>query len=103
MLIEREGYRTLAAYDASTGLQLARDVSPNIIFHDIAMPVINGHMAARQIRSESQFANTLLVALTSYNSPADRTQALLSGFDLHLAKPLHYEELLQVLKQASKE
>ena len=103
MLIEREGYRTLTAYDASTGLQLARDVSPNMIFHDIGMPTINGYMAARKLRSESQFAKTILVAVSAYARQVDRTQALLAGFDLHLAKPLEYEDLLQILKQASRE
>src|SRR5882757_5070800 len=78
MLVKGAGYRALTAYDASAGLQLAREVSPHIIFHDIAMPAINGYMAARQLRSELQFTNTLLVALTSYNSTADREQALLA-------------------------
>lgn len=84
MLIEGEGYRAVTAYDASAGLQLARHLSPHIIFHDIGMPAIDGYMAARQLRSESQFTNTLLVALTAYDATVDRTQALLAGFDLHL-------------------
>jgi CheY-like chemotaxis protein len=103
MLIEREGYRTLTAYDASTGLQLARDVSPDIIFHDIGMPIINGYMAARKLRSESQFAKTILVAVSAYARAVDRTRALLAGFDFHFAKPMDYEDLLQVLKQTSRE
>lgn len=103
MLIKGEGYRAITAYDASAGLQLAREVSPHIIFHDIAMPGIDGYMAARQLRSESQFTNTLLIALTSYNSMADQKQALLAGFDLHVAKPLHYQDLLRVLRHAKKQ
>jgi CheY-like chemotaxis protein len=48
------------------------------------MPAIDGYMAARTLRSESQFAKTFLVALTAYNVSVDRKQALLAGFDLHL-------------------
>lgn len=87
MLIEGEGYRALTAYDASSGFQLAKDVSPDIIFHDIAMPAVDGYMAARKLRSEAQFAKTFLVALTAYNASVDRKQALLAGFDFTSPSP----------------
>ena len=63
---------------------------------------MDGYMAARQLRSEAQFAKTYLIALTAYTATVDRTQALLAGFDLHLSKPLRYEDLMQVLNQAKK-
>jgi len=102
MLIKAAGHRVLTAYDASAGLQLARDESPNIIFHDIGMPTINGYMAARKLRSESQFAKTVLVAVTAYARAIDRAQALLAGFDFHLAKPLDHEDLLRLLEHTKK-
>ena len=102
MLIKAEGHRVLTAYDARAGLQSARDESPNVIFHDIGMPTINGYVAARKLRSESQFAKTILVAVTAYARGVDREQALLAGFDFHLAKPLEYADLLQLLEHAKK-
>jgi len=102
MLIKAAGHRVLTAYDASAGLQLARDESPNVIFHDIGMPKINGYMAARKLRSEAQFAKTILVAVTAYARAIDRAQALLAGFDFHLAKPLDYEDLLRLLEHTKK-
>jgi len=34
------------------------------------------------------------IALTGYARPEDRTQALLAGFQMHLAKPVEPRELL---------
>jgi CheY-like chemotaxis protein len=67
------------------------------------MPKINGYMAARKLRSEAQFAKTILVAVTAYARAVDRAQALLAGFDFHLAKPLDYEDLLRLLEHTQKE
>ena len=66
MLIESMGFRAMTAYDTPAGLKLARDISPQIIFHDIGMSGMDGYMAARQLRSEAQFAKTYLIALTAY-------------------------------------
>jgi CheY-like chemotaxis protein len=38
-----------------------------------------------------------LIALTGYGQPADVQQALESGFDRHLVKPLNIEKLLDEL------
>jgi CheY-like chemotaxis protein len=39
----------------------------------------------------------MLVALTGWGQPADRTRAGEAGFDHHLTKPVDYEELARLL------
>jgi CheY-like chemotaxis protein len=89
------------AYDSETGISLAQACPvPDIIFHDIGMPTINGFEVARILRRSKKLANTLLIAVTGYASPQDRDHAIRAGFDLHMAKPIEFEELKAVLNQA---
>jgi CheY-like chemotaxis protein len=44
---------------------------------------------------------TPAIALTAYAGAADRRQALLAGFQTHLAKPVEADELLAVIASLS--
>ena len=99
MLIKIAGHLALVAYDTHKGFQLAHESSPDIIFHDIGMPIIDGYAAARRLRSDAKFKETLLVAVTAYDSTSDRKRSLLAGFDLHLAKPVDFDEIKLILDQ----
>jgi CheY-like chemotaxis protein len=41
----------------------------------------------------------MLVALTGWGQPADRTRASEAGFDHHFTKPIDYDELAGILAQ----
>jgi CheY-like chemotaxis protein len=80
-----------------TGLRLAHETSPEVIFHDIAMPVMNGYSAVAELRKHEKFATTRIIAVTAYGTDADRERALRCGFDVHLAKPADIRDIQQVL------
>jgi len=42
----------------------------------------------------------LIVAITGYGQPDDREKALAAGFDLHLAKPVEPQSLLELIAAA---
>lgn len=98
ILVRVAGHNTLVAYDSLTGLALAREQTPDIIIHDIGMPIQSGYDIAKLLRADSRFDETLLVALSAYSTRQDRELSRASGFDLHLAKPLDHEELKRVLE-----
>jgi CheY-like chemotaxis protein len=98
ILIQDDGHEVAVAYDSESGLELARKVLPKIIFHDIGLPVVDGYAAALRLRRDPQFAQTMLVALTAYDSAPDRDRSLAAGFDLHMVKPIHFEEVRRILE-----
>src|SRR5437879_13688636 len=53
------------------------------------MPAMDGHQLIRCIRTldAERGGRTPAAALTAYATPADRTRALLAGFQVYLAKP----------------
>jgi two-component system, cell cycle response regulator DivK len=87
-LLERNGFRVVAAVDGLSGIELARTSSPSIILLDIQLPVMDGYAVARSLRSMPELDGIPIVAVTSYAMPGDREAALASGCDGYIEKPI---------------
>lgn len=68
---------------------------PDIVFMDIQMPVMDGKEACINIRK--QYDSLPIIALTANVFATDIKLYLESGFDAHLAKPLDFIDLKQIL------
>lgn len=71
------------------------------ILMDVQMPVMNGHEAARAIRSlEREDARTIpIFAMTADAFTEDEQAALAAGMNAHLAKPLEMQDLKKAVDQ----
>ena len=93
MLLESEGFDVVALAHAEDIVPIAKQVQPDVYLLDIGMPRCNGYDTAAKLRE--LFGSTpFLIAVTAYATPADRARAIRAGFDKHLAKPFHADELL---------
>jgi CheY-like chemotaxis protein len=72
---------------------------PDVLVCDIGMPAEDGYSLIRQLRAleESRESALPAVALTAYVRSEDRTKAIRSGFQNHLAKPVEPAELLAIV------
>jgi CheY-like chemotaxis protein len=79
----------------------------DIIFMDISMPVMNGFEATRAIRSlekdEDGRKPAIIIALTGLSSSRDESNALASGVDLFLTKPVSFREVSRLLAEWEKD
>lgn len=77
----------------------------DIIFMDIRMPVMNGYEAARAIRNaQHSDAQTIpIIALTADAFMEDITLAHEAGMNRHMAKPIDFQELLEVIEECVEE
>ena len=94
-ILELGGYQVLSADNGNDGLALIERERPALAIIDIGLPGMNGYELARRVRSDGA-TSTYLVALTGYGQPIDRLAALAAGFDEHLVKPLHADELARI-------
>jgi two-component system, chemotaxis family, CheB/CheR fusion protein len=96
-LLEHAGFECHAAAAGASGLVLVDDVRPDIVIVDVGLPEMNGFEVARRIRANPRHEGVCLIALTGYGQASDRAASSRAGFDEHLVKPVHAEQLLALL------
>jgi two-component system CheB/CheR fusion protein len=91
------GFEVMGAATGFEALEKAPVFRPNAVLLDVGLPDLSGYDVARRLRESPEFASTLLVALTGYDSPEARALSSAAGFDHHLVKPVNFDELARVL------
>ena len=91
------GAKVTAVASASDALREVLANPPDILVSDIGMPGEDGYSLIRKVRLGMRGAPLPAVALTAHAMKADRTRALMAGFQSHVAKPVEPEELLVVV------
>lgn len=99
LLLEAEPDITVVgeAEDGRRALQLARELTPNVIVMDIAMPNLNGLEATRQIVKEIPASK--LVILSSYNDDEYVHEVLNAGALGYLLKQTAAMELIKAVRE----
>ena len=73
----------------------------DLILMDVQMPIMNGYEATKAIRAleDPALSSIPIVAMTANAFDEDRKNALDSGMNAHVAKPINVENLMDVLKK----
>lgn len=98
-LLERRGYAVAEACNGEEALQMIEEATPDLVFLDIQMPVLDGFDVVRQLRKDPRYADLRVVALTAYAMAGDRERVLSAGFDGYLTKPIDRTALAGALKE----
>ena len=99
LILEAAGYHVLTAQTAAEALALAKAARPHIILSDLRLPKMDGLTLVRALRQLPGLQHVVAIALTGFEHPADRQEALSAGFDAYFAKPLDFEKLLNTIRQ----
>ena len=92
--LKRRGYEVVLAKDGSEGVALAQEEQPDLIVMDLAMPVLDGCEATRQLRNLPTTATIPIIALSAHAMPIDREMAVAAGCDDFDTKPVNFSRLL---------
>jgi CheY-like chemotaxis protein len=98
-MLEIAGATVSTAGSASEAMERILARRPDVLVCDLGMPGEDGYSLIRKLRAleESQEGTLPAIALTAYARWEDRTRAIRSGFQNHLAKPVEPAELLAVV------
>ncbi len=98
VLLSKEGHRVIEADSATLGIEMAIKHRPEVIFCDIGLPGdMNGFDVARRLRLEPSLQGAYVVALSGYSQTSDRERAAAAGFDYHVAKPVSFQSLTDIM------
>jgi DNA-binding response OmpR family regulator len=96
-LLRLEGHEVQMAADGLGALDAAKAQEPDVVLLDIGLPTMDGFEVARRLKASSA-SKLYIIAVTAYDSEADRRRGAEAGIDLHLAKPAHPELLVRILR-----
>jgi two-component system phosphate regulon response regulator PhoB len=92
--LEKEGFRTAAAYDGDEALLIANEQRPDLLLLDWMLPHRSGLDVCRQLRRGSKTRDIPIIMLTARGEEGDRVRGLDSGADDYLVKPFSNSELV---------
>ena len=98
-LLEKAGYRIYAAFNGLQGLDMAREVHPDLILLDLTLPGIDGWHVAKTLKADPATETIIVVALTAHALPGDRRKAIGSGCDGYLSKQLDIANFISDIEQ----
>lgn len=97
LLLENVGHSVLCAFDAETGLALARAELPDLILMDVQLPDMDGLAATALLKQDSATAGIPVIALTAMAMKEDQEKTRAAGCDAYITKPLRYRELFAAI------
>lgn len=92
--LRKEGFEVYAAPDGNAALQQARLHHPDLIILDIMMPGKTGVEVCQILRTQPEFAQTLIIFLTAVSDETVQIKGLESGADDYVAKPVSPKVLI---------
>ena len=100
-LLKSEGAEVFPVQNVNEALRALQEHRPDVIVADIGLPEYNGYafIAALRKHEDQKLRATPVIALTAFSTAADRDTALLSGFDVHVAKPFEPVDLVTTIRR----
>jgi len=98
-VLMQEGAEVLACSSAAEALKEVFTWQPAVILCDIGMPQLDGYDFIRQVREKEIDLETHIpaVAVTAFAREEDKIQAIASGYEMHISKPLEPTQLIAIV------
>ncbi len=92
-----EGFEVYGAEDGEKGLEMAREISPDLVILDVMLPKLDGFEVCRILRRDMDIP---VFMLTAKAEEIDRVVGLEIGADDYITKPFSMRELLARVRNA---
>ena len=94
--LEMNGYNILAANNGKKGIELARELIPDLIICDVLMPRMDGYVVLYTLMDIANTSEIPFIFSTSMSENIDRAGALALGADDYIVKPFGLNTLLDM-------
>ncbi|HVD92745.1 MAG TPA: PAS domain S-box protein [Vicinamibacterales bacterium] len=96
VVLEAAGAVVTTIASPLVALERIAELRPDVIVVDLGMPEMDGFELIKRVRTSTEklVRRVPAAALTAFARSEDRTKALQSGFEMHLAKPVDPGELV---------
>jgi CheY-like chemotaxis protein len=91
--MELMGFSVITANNGKEGVRKAVEEVPNLILMDIMMPVMDGRVATRMIRSNPETQNIPILVSTALANNSVLESCFEAGCNAYITKPFTFKEL----------
>jgi len=96
--LDKEGFRTIVAYDGTQALEVARREFPDLILLDWMLPEMDGLEVCRALKQADKTKHIPIIMLTVKADETDKVLGLEMGADDYVTKPFSPRELIARVK-----
>ena len=96
--LDKEGFRTVVAYDGARALEMARRELPDLVLLDWMLPEMDGLEVCRTLRRDEKTRHIPIILLTVKSQELDKVVGLEMGADDYVTKPFSFRELIARIK-----
>lgn len=97
-MLNKYGYEVIEAMSGEEGIQMAKNILPDLILMDIVMPGINGFQATRQITRDNLTNHIPIIIVSTKDQETDRVWGKRQGAVDYLTKPIGEKQLIDAIK-----
>jgi len=94
--LEDEGVTILQATNGQEALDIIKSETPNLVFLDVMMPLMNGLDVCRKVKKELNLDQVYIVLLTAKGQEMDRQLGMDVGADKYMTKPFDPDALFDL-------
>lgn len=100
-VLEKQGHQVVIANNGREALDALEREQFDLVLMDVQMPEMDGLEATAILRERERKTGTHLtvVAMTAHAMTGDRERCLSSGMDDYISKPIHAEQLLNLVRR----
>ena len=99
--LEFEGYEVVTASDGVTGLEMCREVRPDVVLLDVMMPRMDGWQTLEAIKADDMLSHIPVVMLTAKVQDEDQIHGWSAGAAEYITKPFSPLSLTKVIADVS--
>ncbi|WP_125561996.1 PAS domain-containing hybrid sensor histidine kinase/response regulator [Pseudoalteromonas rubra] len=98
-VLEQRGATVVALSSAENIVAICQKLRPDVVLMDLYMPNIDGYEASRQLRSQFDRQSLPIIALTANAHEQEKQQAMATGLNGFLVKPVAPVDLCAALQE----
>ena len=98
-ILEGYNYACYCAYNGEDGLNMAREIEPDLIILDVMMPRINGYKISRLLKFDKKYRDIPILMITARSQEEDKLIGEETGANEYITKPFDLDEVLKLVQK----
>ncbi len=100
LILSRKGYHVKGARGGMEGIQLIRELHPDLVLLDLMMPDMDGWEVYQQMKSDTALKDIPVIIVTAKAQNIDKVLGLhIAKVDDYIAKPFSPQELVESVEK----